>query len=112
MRCDLLELAQFDESRLSEILELNEADLRDREDSSASGLSELVLREKVHRSLHLIENSDEITTEELAEKLGFSSKDEFARQFKKNLLVEPDRYIFIVKNRHILNAFVQTRDHH
>jgi len=103
--CKLPELVRFDTSRLSELLEVDTSALENTcGEHSPVSAADIILREKVNRSLHIIENSDEITAEELAEKLGFANTQAFIQLFKKNLLVDPDRYIFIVKNRHILKC--------
>ena len=93
--CNLTELTRFDENSLAELLNV---------DRSNIPISDLILKEKVQRSLYIIEHSDDITAEELAQILGFENTGEFIHLFKKNLLIEPDRYIFLVKNRNILKC--------
>jgi AraC-like DNA-binding protein len=95
MSCRLPELARFNEKKVAELLNV---------DSSNISIEDLILREKVHRSLYIIENSDDITTEELAQVLGFANTEEFVHLFEQNLLIAPERYIFIVKNRNILKC--------
>ncbi len=103
--CRIPDLARMNGTRLLELFKL---DCQDSpgiwvEDSSVS-LDEFILREKIYRSLYLIENLDETSAKELAMILGFADTEEFVRLFKKNLFVEPDRYIFLVKNKHLIKC--------
>ena len=51
-----------------------------------------ILREKMHRTVFLLEKEEEINFQELSRKLGFITVDHFVREFKSYLAIDPYRY--------------------
>lgn len=58
----------------------------------ACSLSDYILFVKILRAITLLERADNMTIEEISEKMGFSSANYFNRIFKKKLGTTPGRY--------------------
>lgn len=68
---------------------------------------EYILREKIYRAILMIEQTDNISGEDISRKLGFGEFRFFARQFERLMLVNPDHYIFLKKkNRKFVDVNV------
>ncbi len=55
-------------------------------------LSRFVRREKIHRALFILEKDHRKCIEELAKELGFIKVDDFVREFKNQVAIEPSKY--------------------
>jgi AraC-like DNA-binding protein len=51
-----------------------------------------ILREKMHRTVFLLEKQEDINFQELSRKLGFITVDHFVREFKNYLAIDPHKY--------------------
>jgi AraC-like DNA-binding protein len=67
-------------------------------------LDQFINREKVHRSIFILDEDREISIDDLARKLGFRETQQFARDFENYLLINPQRYQEIIQHGQIRNS--------
>ncbi len=60
-------------------------------------LEQFITREKLHRSVFILDEDSEISIDDLAKKLGFRETRQFAREFENYLLIPPRRYREIIR---------------
>jgi len=68
-------------------------------------ITSFIEREIIHRALFKLERDIDITIDELSNRFGFSTTEDFEITFKKYILVKPSRYKELVKLR--ANHFYQ-----
>lgn len=92
------ELARLDEKKVAEIfcVELSKLKQAFKNDMNLS-INKFIKREKVYRAVFAIEQNRVISTQSLSKKLGFPRLSHFSREFKKMMLIDPDRYIHLKK---------------
>jgi AraC-like DNA-binding protein len=56
------------------------------------GVHQFILREKMHRTVFVLEKDNDISITELSRRLGFLSVERFAREFIKYLAIDPRKY--------------------
>jgi AraC-like DNA-binding protein len=61
-------------------------------------LEQFITREKLHRSVFILDEDGEISIDDLAKKLGFRETRQFAREFENYLLIPPRRYREIIRH--------------
>lgn len=98
--CDDMELSRLDEARLAGIFRVKREYLEGKfEVEQQIDLKAFILRERLYRAFFFIEGNCEISTRELAKKLGFLGLKSFVREFKNLFLVEPDKCFDLKKKR-------------
>lgn len=87
------ELASLTEAKIADTLGMDLADLVQTFKSHQKiTLDRFIVRQKMYRSLLLLDKNHKISIQELANKLGFPRIEPFAREFKNYLLIEPQVY--------------------
>jgi AraC-like DNA-binding protein len=66
--------------------------LREFEQDQDISLDDFLVREKIHTAIFLIEKDREITDDQLASRLGFTSVNQFIDAFESYIFVTPDKY--------------------
>lgn len=90
---DLKEFESLNVSTIARRFKVNRCYLSQRFKSDKTfSLHEYILMVKILRAVSLLESEDEMTIEELAKKMGFSSPDYFRRIFKRRLGITPGKY--------------------
>lgn len=56
------------------------------------GIHQFILREKMHRTVFVLEKDNDISITELSRRLGFLSVERFVREFIKYLAIDPRKY--------------------
>ena len=64
-------------------------------------LDQFITREKLHRSVFILDEDHEISIDDLARKLGFRETRQFAREFENYLLIPPRRYREIIQQEQL-----------
>ncbi len=87
------ELASLTGSKIAETLGIDLSDLvHTFKTHQKITPDEFILREKMYRSLSLLDKDHEISIPELAKKMGFPKIERFTGEFKNYLLIEPQKY--------------------
>lgn len=67
-------------------------------------LDQFIIREKLHRSIFILDEDRKISIDDLARKLGFRETRQFAREFENYLLIPPRLYQEIIQQEQIKNS--------
>jgi AraC-like DNA-binding protein len=90
---DIEELATLSTEKIAKTLHRNRAYLHRKFKSDQKiSIHQFILREKMHRTVFVLEKNKEISIAELSRRLGFLSVERFVREFIKYLAVDPLRY--------------------
>lgn len=55
-------------------------------------LGDFILREKIYRAIFILEKDFEISIAELSRELGFTQLDDFVREFRVIIAIDPEKY--------------------
>lgn len=90
---DMEELATLSVEKIAKIVHRNRAYLyRKFKSDQKISIRQFILREKMHRTVFILEKDNEISITELSRRLGFLSVERFAREFIKYLAIDPRKY--------------------
>lgn len=91
--CDIEELGSLSEEKIAESLGLCRFSMSKKfETDNKLPISRFILREKMYRSVLVLEKKSQIPINELSRKLGFRSVSHFAREFVKFFAIDPWEY--------------------
>ncbi len=94
------ELAELKVQNLANKLGVNQTYLKDLfQDDQNMTIPQFIEREIMHRALFNLEKSDDINITELASRLGFKGVSGFVDAFEQVMLIKPDKYREIARNR-------------
>ena len=86
-------LGRLTEEKIAETLEISPTYLlKIFETDQRISLSRFILREKIRRAFFILEKDHTISIEELSRKLGFRQTNDFSREFKKFIAIEPTKF--------------------
>ncbi|NIM13041.1 MAG: helix-turn-helix domain-containing protein [Candidatus Aminicenantes bacterium] len=105
LTCSVEELASLGKQKIAETLGLDPARMSEAfEADQRISVEQFIIREKLHRSVFILDEDCEISIDDLAEKLGFRETEQFAREFESYLLIPPQRYKEIIQQEQIKNS--------
>jgi AraC-like DNA-binding protein len=91
--CDIEELGSLTEEKIAESLGQCRFSMSEKfEVDHKLPISRFILREKMYRSILMLEKRTQIPINELSRKLGFRSVNQFAREFVKFFAIDPWEY--------------------
>lgn len=91
--CDIEELGSLSEEKIAESLGLCRFSMSTKfEIDHKLPISRFILREKMYRSVLVLEKKTQMPINELSRKLGFTSVNQFAREFVKFFAIDPWEY--------------------